>query len=451
MRRYLSVSAVCFAVMKMKLIVPLILCGSLVWVAESVAQESLSAKTNAQAQAVSLDALVAEALEKNPELNFYKAEIAAAKGERRQAGTYPNPEVNTEIGRKRTTGSGLSAEGMAWSVSVQQPFEYPGRLALRKAVANRQIDLAELGYAQFQAALAARVRAVGYGLAVAQQKAAAAQQVAQRGQELAEVIVQRDPAGITPLLETRIIEGSVIVAKRRAALATRDAQIALYELNQLRGAPLSSPVVVASSELKFPEPVPVESLVMTARTNNFEIRSREVELAQQGLRVDLSKNERWPTVTAGPFYSQEKAAETERIMGLGISMPLPLWNRNTGNIEAGRARVQQAEAAFFVTLRQVERDVRERAAAYNAFVDQMSFWRTNALDQLREAAELGDRHYRLGSLPVATYVELQEKYIEATEAILDTQREALESRQQLELLTGVLPKGATATRKEEAK
>ncbi|HTD65795.1 MAG TPA: TolC family protein [Candidatus Limnocylindria bacterium] len=435
----------------MKFIVPLILCGSAWFLAESEAQESLSAKANAQAQAVSLDSLVAEALEKNPELNFYKAEIAVAKGERRQAGTYPNPEVSGDLGRKRATGGGLSAEGMAWSVSVQQPFEYPGRLALRKAVANRQIELAELGYTQFQAALAARVRTVGYGLGVAQQKAAAAQQVAQRGQELAEVILQRDPAGITPLLETRIIEGSVIVAKRRAALTTRDAQIALYELNQLRGAPLASPVVVTSSELKFPEPLPVEALVLTARSNNFEIRSREVELAQQGLRVDLSKNERWPTVTVGPFYSQEKASETERVVGVGVSMPLPLWNRNTGNIETSKARAQQAEASFFVTLRQVERDVRERAAAYNAFVDQMSFWRTNALDQLREAAELGDRHYRLGSLPVATYVELQEKYIEATEAILDTQREALESRQQLELLTGVSPKPVATPNKEEPK
>ncbi len=397
---------------------------------------------------ISLDALVAEALEKNPEINFYKAEIAAAKGERRTAGAFPNPELSGDIGRKRVSGGGLSAEGTAWSVSVQQPFEYPGRITLRKAIANRQIDLAEIGYAQFQAALVARVRTLGYGLGVAQQKAAAAEQVAQRGQELAEVIVQRDPAGITPLLETRIIEGSVIVAKRRAALATKDAQVALYELNQLRGAPLSAPIVVAASDLKFPEALSVETLIAIARTNNFEIRSREVELAQQGLKVDLTKNERWPTVTAGPFYSQEKAGDKERILGIGVSMPLPLWNRNAGNIEAAAARTQQAEAAFFVALRQVERDVREQASAYNAFVEQMSFWRTNTLDQLREAAELGDRHYRLGSLPVATYVELQDKFIEATEAILDTQLDAMESRQQLDLLTGKYVPVTESPRKE---
>ena len=49
---------------------------------------------------------------------------------------------------------------------------------------------------------------------------------------------------------------------------------------------------------------------------------------------------------------------------------------------------------------------------------------------------MGDRHYRLGALPISTYVELQEKYLDAQEAILSTQAETLESLQQLELLIG---------------
>ncbi len=177
------------------------------------ADETQAAVKSLAAPEVTLDALVAEALEKNPELNFYKVEIAAAKGERRTAGAFPNPELSADLGRKRVSGSGLSSEGTAWSVSVMQPFEYPGRISLRKAIANRQVELAEVGYDQFRSALAARVRTRGYSLLVAQEKADAAQQVAQRGQELVEVLVQRDPAGVTPLLETRIIEANVIVPR----------------------------------------------------------------------------------------------------------------------------------------------------------------------------------------------------------------------------------------------
>ena len=50
---------------------------------------------------LTLDALVAEVLDKNPELAFYRAEIAAAKGEQRTATALPNPELATSIGSKR--------------------------------------------------------------------------------------------------------------------------------------------------------------------------------------------------------------------------------------------------------------------------------------------------------------------------------------------------------------
>jgi cobalt-zinc-cadmium efflux system outer membrane protein len=57
--------------------------------------------------------------------------------------------------------------------------------------------------------------------------------------------------------------------------------------------------------------------------------------------------------------------------------------------------------------------------------------------EFRKAAELADRHYRLGAVPIGTYVELQRQYLEAAEALLEARREAFEAAQQLELLTGL--------------
>src|SRR6266513_2175932 len=126
--------------------------------------------SNSPASQTTLDALVDEALEKNPELNFYRAEIAAAKAERKTAGTLANPQLNTQIGQKRVRdGSGTGqGEGAAWSVTVLQTFEYPGRIGLRKAIANRQIELAELGFDQFRATLASRTRSLAYNVFVSQ-------------------------------------------------------------------------------------------------------------------------------------------------------------------------------------------------------------------------------------------------------------------------------------------
>jgi cobalt-zinc-cadmium efflux system outer membrane protein len=67
----------------------------------------------------------------------------------------------------------------------------------------------------------------------------------------------------------------------------------------------------------------------------------------------------------------------------------------------------------------------------------MAKWRAESADEFRKAAELADRHYRLGAVPIATYVELQKQYLEAVEALLDTKREALEAGQDLQRLTGL--------------
>lgn len=389
-----------------------------------------------ESERISIETLVQQTIERNPEIKFYQAELAAAKGEKQTASTYANPDLNVDLGYKRASGAGVSSDGLAWSVSLMQPLEFPGRMALRKAIANRQVELAEIGLEQFRASLASRIRTLAYTLLVAQEKTAAAADVASRGQELAEILVQRDPAGVTPLLESRIIEASVLVAKRRAAQAKKEEKKLLYELNQLRGAPLDSPLRIADTKLRFPSLPPIEELIALAGTNNLDLRTRQVELAQQGLRVDLSQKGRWKGISAGPYYSQEKAIETEREMGIGISMPLPLWNRNKGEIETQKAREQQAQTALLVTQREIERQILEQAAAYEALMEQMSFWRSDVVAQLRESVELGDRHFRLGALPVQTYVELQSQYLDALEAILDTRQEALESFQELNRLTG---------------
>ena len=395
----------------------------------------------AQASQVSLADLANEALANNPELNFYRAEIAAAKGGRKAAGAWQNPEVSAEIGQKRVKDSSgaLLGEGTAWAVSVNQTFEYPGRLSLRKAIANRDIQLAELGFAQFKLALAARVRTLGYNIFSAQEKLSAAREVADRFQALTEVLVQRDPAGVTPVLETRIIEATTLTLQRQASEATIAAQAALLELNQLRGQSPGAAVSVGEAQLNFRASPSLETLLEAARTNAFELRIRQAELEQQGFKVSLAKNERFPSVTVGPFISQDKAVDTERTIGVGVSLPLPLWNRNAGNIETAKAREQQAQTSLLVTQREIERRVTENALALQVKLAEMAKWQADAPQKFREAAALADRHYRLGAVPIATYVELQKQYLEAIGAMLDTKQEALAAAQTIEQLTGTPP------------
>jgi cobalt-zinc-cadmium efflux system outer membrane protein len=116
-------------------------------------------------------------------LSFYETEISAAREERRQAGAWQNPEVSTEFGRKRVRGD-VSAEGTARALSASQTFEWLGRVSLRKAIANQQVQLAEAGLEQFRVALVGQVRQKAYAAFVAQP----------RGRPIAEQLIITDPA-----------------------------------------------------------------------------------------------------------------------------------------------------------------------------------------------------------------------------------------------------------------
>lgn len=391
------------------------------------------------AETVSVDALVAQTIADNPELRFYEAEIEAARAGVRAAGSWPDPALSVSAGRKRVqdAAGALSGEGTAWSVSVSQTFEWPGRLALRKAVANRQVELAELGLARFRAALAARAQALAHGLYAAQEQAAATAEVAARYRELREVFLQRDPAGLTPLLETRVIEAQELVLQRRATGAALAAQAALSELNQLRGAPVTDALQLTGGRLRFHAAPPLEALLAAARENNFEFRTARLELEQQGLTVALARNERHPGITVSPFLSQESAGDRERVFGLGLTLPLPVTPRGGANVAAAEARRRQAETAVLLAQRQLEREVSTTALGFATRLAEAEGWAPDSAEKFRAAAALADRHYRLGAVPLATYVELQNSYLDAVEALLATERETLEAGLRLRELTGL--------------
>lgn len=383
--------------------------------------------------------LVQEILSKNPELAFYEAEISAAKAGRRSSGALNDPEVSLDLGRKRVreTSGALAGEGTAWSVSVTQTFEWPGRLGLRKAIANQQVELAELGLSRFRSALEGRARTLAYGLFAANAKAAAVREVADRFAALKEMFLARDSAGVTPLLETRVIEASELSLQRRATQAELAIQAALLELNQLRGSSAGSPLLIDPIALGFKEAPDNEALWAAAQENNFDFKIRRAELEQQGYEVRLARNERYPSISVSPYYSREQAGDRETTVGVGLSLPLPVTGRTRSAVDVAEARRRQAEVAAVVAQRELEREVLTAINTYANKAAEARRWAPDAVKKFREAAGLADRHYRLGAVPIATYVEMQNSYLEAVEALLETQSEALEAGLKLQQLTGL--------------
>jgi cobalt-zinc-cadmium efflux system outer membrane protein len=211
---------------------------------------------------------------------------------------------------------------------------------------------------------------------------------------------------------------------------------AIAELNQLRGQPPTSALQVSGDHVGFIQ-ASLATLLDSAQANSFDLRIREAELAQQGFKVALLKNERYPAVAVGPYYSQENATDKEQRVGVGFSVPLPLWDRKVGDIETSKAREQQAQASLLATEREVERRVAQSAAILQAKREEIDKWQDETVAKFRETAELADRNYRSGAVPISVYVETQKQYLEVIGAVHDSKKDALQAAQELEILTGL--------------
>lgn len=391
-----------------------------------------------QAQAVTSADLAAEAIAKNPEVQYYEAQLEAARGGRQQAGEYANPQLGVEWGHKKIVeiGGTVEGEGRVWRAQIMQTFDFPGRMGLRKAVADHDIALAELGLTQFKSQLANKVKALAGEVMLLQQKERATQSVMDRLQALVEVLVQRDTGNISAKLERRILEASLVTSDRTRTNAMKETAEAMVELNLLCGRPADAKLELEDTLPAFPVAPDLKGLMQLAANGNFDLQQKRTALAQQGIKVDLTKSERWGNISFGGYMAGERHYEKDVEGGIAISIPLPLWNKNKGNIAAEKARQAQAEAQLLSTLRDLECGLATALSGYRAELASLSRWRVESEKEFQAAAEEADHHYRLGAVPAPTYVEMQRGYLEALDALIQTRRNAWLHLMQLERLTG---------------
>ena len=385
-----------------------------------------------------IEGLVNQALSNNAELRSFQAEVAAAKGQRRQAGFFKNPEISTEIGARevRDSQNVLQGNGTTFSIAVTQTFDFPGKGTLRKAIANKNIEIAELGLEQFRLALAGQVRLLGYEYLAAESAAEAAESVYRQSNQLASQLSSQTAYGARLQIEIRLIQASLVelgAAIKEASLRREDTRT---RLNALLGLPQSIPLRVRDLLAAPRRQLDVSRLVLAAQENNplLRIRRRELERSARELtaiRLDIA-----PDFAIGPFFSRDVAGDVEQNIGGSISATVPLWDWNIGNIQSAKARHQAAEALRVKAERETEGEILSRFKAYELTQRQLGVIPPDLLQNLRDASTLAETQFRNGSIGVQLYLDTQTAYLNALQALQNAVLEAWRSLLDLNLLTG---------------
>lgn len=391
--------------------------------------------------ATTVDDLLAQARSGNPQLQMLDAEIAAARGERTQAGAWRNPELTGSMGRKdaRDSENALQGAGIEFAVSLSQTFDFPGKATLRKAIADRNVELAGIVRDMFVRSMAARIRGLAADLLACESQVRAAAQVIGEADLIAKMLRERPGGGPQAAIEARLIEATLVEIRRSVLEIGTHASGLRSEINQLRGQPAIANLELTGGGKPTQPPRPLQHLLLSIGEGTPRIRVRALELQRAALALSAARLGAAPDITIAPYYAWQQAGDLETSAGASLSFSLPVWDQGKGNIAAARAREDQAQAGILLAKRELEVEVTRRHRAWEQAGKILQEVNEAKIAEFREAAELAARQFRTGAIPIQLYLDMQREYLASTRTYHDALATMAGEAAEIEQLTSAAP------------
>ncbi|MEX0599568.1 MAG: TolC family protein [Rhodothermales bacterium] len=374
------------------------------------------------------------ALQQNPELREAGWEVRAREAATLQAGLWPNPEIGADIEEFGGTGplAALSAAEIGGGIGQLLPFG--GDVGARRDVAARERDLAGWTYEAARLDVATYTMQTFVDVLAAQRRLALADSLLQIADRFLETVASRAEAGkVSPLeVERAGIVRSNVVIERREAVA--DLEAARKQLGAAWGetTPTFERVVGSLAEVG---PIPAYESVRSLVERNPDVARWSTEITLRRADLSLARANRIPDpiFTAGPSRFQETG---ETAFRAGISIPLPIFDRNQGAIQESKYRIRQAESG--ASSARVEAESR-LASAYEtlaAALDRIDILRTSVLPAARRSFEGIEEGYREGKFDLLSVLDAQRTLFESTNNYVEALATYHQARAEVERLIG---------------
>lgn len=308
----------------------------------------------------------------------------AAEARVRQARVRPNPTLALDVENAFGSGPFEGFGNAETTLGLTQDLELWGRRGARVDAAR-----AEAGTAALRRDLAV-IDAAGR-LALVYAEAEAAERRFDLAEEALSVTLADARAALTLVEEgrepmVRALQGESEAATARAVLdeaqAERDAAFA-----RLTAAAML-PTPVTSIEASLIDQVPAAALASDAATPVVRVAEAERDAAERRIAVERIQSR--PDVSASVGLRRYEV-EDATALTLGLSLPLPLFDRNRGNIDAAQAEFRAAEARLMGARQEAQADRNAATARLNA-----STSRVKAADAGVTAAQEAYRLSRIG-------------------------------------------------------
>lgn len=301
---------------------------------------------------------VGYAISSSPRLQSRLAEIRALQAEIVQAGLPPNPELAFEIENFGGSGSTKGFDSAEVTTGLSQRLETAGKRSKRSQVSSFRAEavIAEVAAEKLEVAIAADQSFTD--LLEAQSLQEIAQRNLNRAEENLRIISELLAAGKGTRVDVNRAKLAISSARGRVAEMRRAEARAAADLSRTWGGVSSN--ISARGELR------ASSGGLSTNTdatiaNHPTMRAAELKISHAEATYSLEKARRISDVSVDAGVRQMRDVdETSAVVGL--SVPLPLFNQNQGNIRAAKERVSSAQQ----DKRRVNSQLRTRITSLNA-------------------------------------------------------------------------------------
>ena len=385
-----------------------------------------------QTNGTTADDAVAYALARNGELQAARKEIEAARAMVKQARLKPNPRLDIQVSQNVTgTDHTIDVGGML-------PLELGGRRPARIAVAEREVEIREREVANNERMLAAEVR-VKFGEALAQAlKLSFTDELVEANQQSFNLIAARVTEGATAPLEQNMALVELNRLRSLRESAEGKLEVLMFELRNLMGMKPEDPLRLRGDFSNLVDQLPpvaeATERALRERPDLQAFRSAEnlaiarIEKARAEGRLDASLSAGYEHMTFGfPVRGFDDAGRLQPVQGgfhylkFGVSLDLPVRNKNQGAIEAAVAESETATKRREFAELTVRREVASAYAQYDRAARAMEIFRVGVREPARANLDVIRQTYELGSKTLIDYIGEQRRFIELENDFIDAE------------------------------
>jgi cobalt-zinc-cadmium efflux system outer membrane protein len=220
----------------------------------------------------------------------------------------------------------------------------------------------------------------------------------QIAEQLVEVSAARQRQGLSPALDVDLAQAARVQARREQTAALQGVAVAEGRLAQVVGREMRL-LEGALLPAGFAVPGGVEALEQRALTLRREALAARADAQVARAKEELLRRERVPDVTVSAGARHE---EFSNVLAARLSIPLPLFRRNQGEIAEQQARVAQADAAARQAELRVRLEVRGAFQAWQLAAETAKQIEPGLEDRLQEDAGALRDAYGRGAISLAT-------------------------------------------------